>query len=347
MSYANPTLQGRFAQGATATNINLSIPSSFDWMWVYNETQLYAATPNTGAQFYFQRGMTNGQGVLYTKENTIGALVPSQIAANSGFIMLDTSSMINQLGASTAITNTTNATNPVLTTASTAGMSPGQIVRLYNMSTGHSVDGMDFVIDNIPSGTTFRLGGLFQAAPFTNGAATGNFRIVNYNSAAWSPWYPPFRYIIKILRPQDVGGVAGSTFIVLNAPSNYLVGQKVVFSVPNGFGATQLDGLTGTITAVTNGNASPSITVNIDSTSFGAFTFINSVNIKSRAIVAPVGEDTGYQLSLATPGNILNDAVYNNEIIGVTLVAGASSPAGQANDVIYWIAGSSASVTNN
>lgn len=335
MAYTSPTVQGRFT--STGANVNLSIPSSFDWMWVYNETQLYAATPNTGAQFYFQRGMTNGRGVLYTKENTVGALVPSQIAANSGFFFLDTSSMTNQLSAPYTISNTTNATNPVITVGSSAGIVAGSIVRLFNVSSGHSVDGMDFIVDNIPGGTQFRLGGVFGTAPFANGAATGTARVVNYNSGPWSPWYPPYRTIINITQATQM-------VVTLSVPSNYVVGQEVVFSIPNGYGMTQLDGLTGTIVAVTNGNASPSITLNIDSTGFSAFTFINSVSVKNRAVVAPVGANTSYILGVN--GNILNDAVLNTEVVGVTLVGGASSPAGQANDVIYWIAGSSANVNN-
>ena len=175
MAYTPPTMQGRFT--STGANVNISIPSSYDWIKVYNETQLYAATPNTGAQFYFQRGMTNGRGVLYTKENTIGALVPSQIAANSGFFFLDTSAMSGQLGASIAITNTTNSTTPVISTGTTTGLVAGvSVVRLFNISSGHSVDGQDFLIKAVNAGVSFTLSGVFGTAPFANGAATGNYR---------------------------------------------------------------------------------------------------------------------------------------------------------------------------
>jgi hypothetical protein len=340
MAYASPTMQGRFTSTGRAQQI--SIPSSFDWIWVYNETNLYAAGgANSGAQFYFQRGMTNGRGVIYVKEATIGALAPDQIAAGSGFTLLDTSDMTLQLSAAVAITNTTNATNPVISTANTAGLAAGSIVRLYNMSSGHSVDGMDFVVDTVTANTSFRLGGVFQTAPFANGAATGSYRIVNYNSGPWSPWYPPYRTIINITR-------ANPMVVTLSVPSNYQVGQEVVFNIPSGYGMTELDGVTGTITAVSNANASPSITLNIDSSGFSAFTFINTVSIKNRAIVAPVGANTAYILGVN--GNILNDATYNTELVGVLLGADATNPArsvcGENGDVIYWIAGSSANVNN-
>lgn len=337
MAYTPPTIQGRFT--STGASVQLSIPSSFDWIRVYNETATAQGAADLGIEFYFQRGMTNGRGLVTTKLGTQAndPLTAGQIAAGAGFTYLDTSDQSAQLTAAVAITNTTNATNPVLNTGNTTGLVAGSIVRLYNISSGHSVDGMDFVVDNVTANTNFRLGGVFQAAPFANGAATGSYRIVNYASACFSPWYPPFRYIINITQ-------AASMVVTLSVPSNYQVGQKVTFSIPAGYGMTELNGLTGTVTAVTNGNASPSITLDIDSTGFTAFTFINTVSVKNRAIVAPVGANTAYILGVN--GNILNDATFNNEIVGVLLAAGVSSPAGQANDVIYWIAGSSANVNN-
>jgi hypothetical protein len=45
-------------------------------------------------------------------------------------------------------------------------------------------------------------------------------------------------------------------------------------------------------------------------------------------------------------GNILNDASFNTNFIGVRLAPGIASPAGANADVIYWVAGKSFSVTN-
>ena len=336
MAYASPTVQGRFTQPATAINQVISIPSGFDWVKTYNLTQIAAAGAGV-LEAYFQVGMPNGQGIAWSNS---GALTLTQLAAGTGFFYYDSSNMANSVQAAMALTNTTGATNPVISVASTATIFPGSIVRLFNVSSGHSVDGLDFIVDSVPNGTTFRLGGIFGTAPFANGAATGSVRVVNYNSGPWAPWYPPYRAIINIT-------TGTSTVITLNVPSNYQVGQEVVFSIPFGYGTTELDGLTGTVTAVTNGNASPSITVNIDSTGFTAFTFLNSYSLKNRAIVAPVGADTAYILNQNPVGNILNDAVYNTQVKGVLLTAGANSPAGVAADQIYWIAGKSANVSNS
>lgn len=335
MAYASPTVQGRFTQPATAINQVISIPSGFDWIRTYNMTQIAGAGAGV-LEAYFQVGMTNGQGIAWANS---GALTLTQLAANTGFFFYDSSDMSAQLSAARAITNTTNATNPVIATGNTTGLAVGSIVRLYNISSGHSVDGIDFVVDQVTPGVSFRLIGVFGTAPFANGAATGSYRIVNYNSGPWAPWYPPYRVIIGITQ-------ANPMVVSLNVPSNYQVGQEVVFSLPFGYGMTQLDGLTGTITAVSAAGTAPTISVNIDSTNFTAFTFINSFSVKNRAVVAPVGADTGYILQQNPVGNILNDAVFNTEVNGVLLIAGANSPAGVAADQIYWISGKSALVNN-
>lgn len=338
MAYDTVIQQGRFTSTGVAKT--LQIRSDFDWIRVYNETNLYAAGGATsGAEFYFQRGMTNGRGVLYVKENTIGAVVPSQLAANAGFTLLNTSDPAQQLTASVPITNTTNVVRPIISTADTSGLISGSIVRLYNMSSGNAVNGLDFAVDTIVANTSFRMAGAFANTPFANGAATGQYRIVNFDPE----YYPPYRYIINIT-------AAASAVVTLSVPSQYKVGQEVVFRIPVGFGMTEMDGLTGTVTAVTDTVATQTITVNIDSSAFTAFTFPtnNAAGRRERCIVAPVGANTGYIIT--QNGNILNDAVRNTGFIGVRLNANAaaapSAPCGENGDVMYWIAGKSFSVTN-
>ena len=82
------------------------------------------------------------------------------------------------------------------------------------------------------------------------------------------------------------------------------------------------------------------------STAFTAFTFpASSSNAFTPATVVPMGEDTAD--ALIQNVNILSDATVNTGYIGMTLAAGANSPAGLSGNLIYWVAGSSFSVTNN
>src|SRR5271155_3155199 len=108
MAYSPPTIQGRFT--STGANQVLSIPSGFDWIQTYNLTQIAAAGAGV-LQAYFQVGMPNGQGIAFSNS---GATTLTQLAAGAGFTFFDSSNMNNQLSAAVAITNTTGATNPVI-----------------------------------------------------------------------------------------------------------------------------------------------------------------------------------------------------------------------------------------
>lgn len=320
--------QGRFTQPATAANVTLQIRSDVDWIKVYNTTVIAAGGANNGAEYYFQRGMTNGTGLIYTKENTIGALVPTVLGANLGFFLVDSS--VQTTTAPVAITAVSTANPPVVSTGSTAGLSAGNVIRLNTVAGAPQFGGIDFTIDTIVANTSFRLPFASQLAV---AGTTGFWRKLNFDPL----YYPRRRFISTI--------VAGATTVVkMTVTHGYTVGQLMRFIVPAAYGMVELNNLTGAITAIDTVNNT--ITVNIDSSGFTAFAFPLAAAVPfSPAEVVPVGEDTATALSFDT--NILDDATINEGYIGVTLVAGATSPAGAANSTSYWVAGKSFSVTNN
>jgi hypothetical protein len=126
---------------------------------------------------------------------------------------------------------------------------------------------------------------------------------------------------------------------------------------------TQLDGLLGTIVSVIDDY---NFLVNIDTTTFTAFTFPTvAQQPSSYPIVVPVGEDTGRALALGgnqlplinglpingTQSGILSDSTVNTGFLGVVLgtggtgtISGAATtgPAGTAAlDFVVWRAGKS------
>jgi hypothetical protein len=101
---------------------------------------------------------------------------------------------------------------------------------------------------------------------------------------------------------------------------------------------TEMNKLTGTITAV----ATNTVTVDIESSAFTAFAFPATAAVPfTPAVMVPVGEAAEESYV-----NLLDDATTNTGYIGIQLAAGTTSPAGALNDVIYWVAGKSFSVTN-
>lgn len=327
--------QGRFTSDGTAKV--LQIRSDIDWMRVLNFTIADAdQTTAVGVEYYWQRGMASDTGIEYKKSNAAAAANLTDALASGGFTLLDSS--VQTVGAlnngSTGLSALSNATPPVATVGSTAGMSAGTVVRMYNVAGGQQIGGMDFTVGyNTFSGTTFSLDYMTTLGGGVGG--TGSFRVIPFDPI----FYPRRRYITSV--------TTGTTTVVkMSVTHGYKVGQQVRFIVPNNFGMTQLNGLTGNITAIntttTSGNT---ITVDIDSSGFTAFAFPASTAVPiSFAEVVPVGEDTATALNAGV--DILTDATVNTAFIGMRLAAGANSPAGANGNVIYWTAGKSFSVDN-
>lgn len=330
------TNQGRFTSAGAA--VTLSIRSDLDWMRVRNITKSYAAGAGEGAEYYWQRGMTQGRGTIYTKTAVTNALTVGQIAANSGFYLIDTS--VNLPGPSLALTGITAGNPPVVNTANTASLNNGDVVRIFNTVGARQLAGLDFTIGALNAGVSFTLAYMSQIAGANPGA--GTFRRIPYSPL----YYPANRYITKITQ-------AAQAVVTLSVNHGFTIGQIVRFVVPTvtaaAYGMTELNGLTATIVEVgqpDNDGVTNTITIDIDTTGFTAFSFpLNAAPGFTPAQIVPVGENTAF--AIAAEFNILDDATVNLGQIGVQLQAGANSPAGEEDDVIYWVAGKSFSVQNS
>ncbi len=323
--------QGSFISTGAAKILTLR--QDVDWMNVYNYTEANfapgAGTVSRGVQYYWQRGMAANDGFVTVRNttasvNTIQAttLTTSAALAVPGFTLYDNS--VNTPGILTATTTFTNATPPVVTTASTAALTTGDVVRIINETGAHQVDGYDFSI-TVLSGTTFSLTYATNVVMAGAAGTAGFYRRIPNNPI----FYPAKRRIVAISQ-------AASAVVTVSVAHTYLPGQLIKFQIPSSFGMIQLDGLTGTITAVTAGT----FTVNIDTTGFTAFAFPASAVAAAIAITPaqalPFGES-----AVQTYANLLDDAVVNLGAIGMQLGAGITSPAGSTSDVIYWTAGKS------
>lgn len=331
-------LQGNFT--SDGANYIVEVPSGIDWMQVINRTALTQAAADLAFRFEWQRGMAAGIGDVYTKLGTVAndPLTAGVMAAPTGFYLYENSDQgAARLGAAVATTGFSNVVRPIVSTGSTAGLATGSIVRIYGNANGNALNGVDFAIDTIVANTSFRIAGALATAPGAEAAAdAGFYRIVNYDPL----FYPPFRYVVNITQ-------AASAVITLSVPSLYLRGQKVQFFVPALYGMTELSGLTGTITAVTDTVATQTITVDIDTTGFTAFTHPTNalaVNGLSRALVVPDGMDMGY--AIAQSLDPFSGSVRNTGVLGMLLPGGAASPGGATGDLMWWRAGRSFSVDN-
>jgi len=329
------TNQGRFTSDGEAKIIALR--SDLDWMWVKNQTVSYAAGAGTGAEFYWQRGMAQGRGTIYTKTAVTGALAVAQIAANEGFYLVDTS--VNLPGPSLALTGITNGNPPVVNTANTSSLSDGDVVRIFSTVGALQLRGLDFAIDALTPGVSFELA--YMAAIASANPGAGTFRRIPYTAL----FYPEVRFITKISQATEA-------IITLSVVHEFTIGQVVRLIVPTvtatTYGMTELDGLQVTIIDIDQADAdgvTNTITIDVDTTGFTAFAFpLTTAPGFTPAQVVPMGENTAEAISAGV--NILGDSTENTGLIGIQLRAGASSPAGVEGNVIYWVAGKSFSVDN-
>ena len=317
--------QGRFTSDGTAKTID--IRSDVDWMEIYNTTVADDDTQTTavGVQYYWQRGMTADTGIEYKKSNAANASQLTTLLASGGFTLLDTSSQTPEALIST-ITAVSNATPPVVTNTGTNGLVAGDVVRMIDITGAQQLGGIDFTVGNgTLSATTFSLDYMATIVAGT----TGSWRRIPND-----PQFYPTRRTISAVT------AASSAVITMTVTHGFTAGQAVRIKVPSGFGMVEMDSLIGNITAISTANNT--ITVDIDSSAFTAFSFPLTAGVPfSLAEVIPVGETAN-----GTFANNLDDATNNLSLIGMKLAAGADSPAGSTSDVIYWRAGKSFSVTN-
>lgn len=335
------TNQGSFTSTGAAKLLN--IRSDVDWMWVYNITQGAASqTTAVAVKFYWQRGFPAGSMWATFKSNAAAAANLEQYITTGGFTLIDTT--VSVPGASVALTSITNATPPVVATGSTAGLSNGDIVRIFNTTGAQQLGGLDFTIGAIVANTSFTLAYMRAIVA----ATTGTYRRISYDPYM----YPPTRVITKI-GSSSTNGV-NDAIVTLSVTHAFTVGQSIRFVIPTvtalAYGMTELNGVQATI--IQTGEAdvdgvTNTITVNVDVSGFTAFAWpLTADPFSTPPQVVPVGEQMAvavYPNPILYPNGVnqIGDSEVNNGFIGMQLQGGAGFPGGAANDVMYWVAGKS------
>lgn len=327
MGVGSNIVQGNFTSDGTDKLI--SIPCGADRVEVINYTRS-DGSQTAAFKFEWQRGMADMGGIRYHKSGSNAVLADNNDAAAPGFSLVNTADQT--IGAPVAVTSVSNATNFVVATGDTSGLSTngGQIIRLTNIATTLNTRGFDFDVGTVVSNTSFTNRWALASAPGGAGGV-GFWRRVYFDPI----FYPRWRYIVNITQ-------AASAVVTTSVTHGYKVGQTVRFNVPSGFGMAELSGLTATITAVNTTNNT--FTIDIDTTGFTAFSWIASATSFDFATVAPAKMDTAEALSQGV--DVYSDARINQAVDGMLLYAGAQGPAGQSSDVIYWKAYSAESINN-
>ncbi len=316
MAVLDHIIEGTFVSDGNAKL--LDIRCDLDSMQVINYTNL-AQTSGEGYMFDWQRGMLPDTGVQHTR----GAAGAASVSALStgGFTLLDTS--IDVPGAPLASTGITAANPAVVSLASTAGLSNGDVVRVYSSTGMLQIAGMDFTINNLVANTSVDLPYL-NAAGFAAPASAAIVRRIPNEPI----YYPRRRFITGITQ-------AAQAVVTLSVTHGYTVGQRITMVVPSQFGMTQMNGIRARIVAINT--STNTITIDVNSIGFTAFAFPASGAVPyTFAQTVPFGDAPLTLLNPQGDQSVLDGATDNRAILGMKLAGGANSPGGSNGDVIYW-----------
>lgn len=308
---------GSFTSDGLAHNLN--IRCDVDYIEFENLTVIATPEAGAGVRFRWQRGMLQDSAIQDTVDGA-GAVSTGQILVG-GISLVNTSDpqVPSALLTASAITN---AAPPVVTSANTGSMQNGDIVQIINSATAPQLNGYQFTVSALVVNTSFDLE--YMVAPGSVGGAT-SYRFFKYDPM----FYPRRRLIVSI--SQAVQAV-----VVMSVVHGYTVGQLVNFVIPKQFGMTQLNGIRATIVAIDL--SANSITINVDTTAFTAFTFPTAAVAAAPftpAQVIPFGDGLDVTQPLQT-SSTLAGATRNTAIIGVHFGAGDNGPGGDEGDVIFW-----------
>lgn len=319
--------QGNFT--SAGVGVKIPVPQSADYFVTTNLTQM-ATTQGTGrcvrGEWYRNGAIAadpTNKGLRWKKTNSTSAINIDSFAtstASDGFVYVPVSPTVESAVTGTIIT----AANPAVVTM-TNTYSEGDRVRLYATTGMLQIAGMDFTISSV-SGSGFTLLGL-DASGFAAPASAVTARRVSIYDAV----EPRFLFITGISK-------AAQAVVTVSCLHNYVVGELIHFSIPNSFGMTEINGLTGKIIAVTD----YTMTVDIDSTAFTTFAFPASSAVPTTplfATLAPAGQRTQYNpvTGIQTGYDFNYPPFHTGEFTPfMYLAAGANSPAGSDGDVIVW-----------
>lgn len=329
-----------YTNPASPVAVNIPMTDKPDYIVVKNLTNWGDTTAITALESEWFSSMNQGAYIGKSQTVTTNALATTAGTAG-GFTFIDQTNP--PTFAKVAIT-AINGTTGVVSTASTAGLAVGDIVRLINVTGALQLSTIGFQITAITTNTNITLGMLATAV--SAGMVVANGTAGFYQKVSSGFMYPSQKSVLYITQATQAKVYFGS-------PNNYTPGELVDFQIPVSYGMTQMSFLTGTpvagatsnppgaarVLVVTNTATESSITLNYDTSGFTAFTFPVSATYATGANHSPatsypagsgiVPLNGSATIPQSPPGTNLVDAFDNHAQyvmnLGASVVGAASA----------------------
>lgn len=313
----NAILTGSFTSAGAVQNIALE--SGYTKFEMLNITDFGSTAANTNVITVSGTSLLPAGSALIGNKTSGAATIaiPSMITTGGLTFVADSGDQTPQ---AQQTGSAISSAAPAVVSGTTVNVVAGGIVRMYNTPGIYQIAGLDFTVGTVSAGTSFQLAYLDTTLTNLTAGSTSNYRVIPF-----SPRYYPARRTITNMASSSL-----STIITMSVTHGYTVGQLVRIYCPSNFGMTQINGLTGTVTAIGTADSSGftnTITVNINSASFTAFGWPTSATAAAGmqfAFVEPVGEAATNSTSQPF-GNLLDDATRNVSFTGVQVGTGAQT----------------------
>lgn len=285
--------KGNFTAVGTSQFVNLPFLPDYVEIWNYSIIKT-AATHSVTRAWWDAKLIDTSTSYnptmieLYSGSNT--SLVFDTIASSSttqpgistysGGLSFQFGPVVQSGGSPVSNFSISKASPAVITTVGNHGLVSGDAVIFSNLAqtttTGmQQIAGIPFVV-TVLSATTFSIPWNTNQTNYTAfNTATSTNGVGSYKQILFPALYAPGVAFISAI------ALGATTVVSLTTPGNFVVGQEVAFRIPQVWGTTQLNALPnvlipgqsvyGYITAVSTSLTTPTITVNINSTAYTAF----------------------------------------------------------------------------
>lgn len=216
-------------------------------------------------QWWWHRSMSQGtaRGLLQSSDGTNPAVIARTITSD-GISTYDTANPPSFTGLAT--TNIAGNTGTfVVTMANTGTIQVGDYVRLYGTTGELQIAGYTFQVTAVTANVSITLGYMASGGQTFAAAATAG-TVVKFIP---SRFYPRWRYIANISQ-------AAQAVVSFTEKNDFTPGEIVSFRVSSAFGMDEINNVPARVLSVTNSATVSSITIDLDTSGFTAFTFPTS-----------------------------------------------------------------------
>lgn len=329
---------GTYTNGASLSIVTVPLSDRPDWFYVKDLTnwgaQSTAANP-IYAEWY--RAMAADSYLAIGQPSNTGSSVTlySSAGTTGGFRFIDASNPPTYA----ALAGTTiNKTTWVVSMANTGSIAVGDTVRILNPVGMLQSNGITAQVTAVSANTSITLG-YIATAGYVPAANASSCSIQKYIPDAF---YPKALQVIAVTQ-------ATQAKVYFARPHNFTVGEMVDFTIPVGYGMTQLSYLTAKssgparVLVATNSASESSITLDLDTTGFTAFAYPTTALYTTTAsppTCYPAGSgivplNGSATVPASPPGTNLADAFDNRRQYYMQI---GTSACGVASATMQWMA---------